>query len=201
MRVTQITMQSDDQPRRRLIASGCVPDRAGQPTQIQLHIDIKDLIGATGKSDSDPHRPALPGPALMPGDECDATIVPIVVGRVDHDLLDKLTAQLTGRTPWSERPAHDLSQDFADRDKVRDLILANAIALLSGPGGLASVFAHRHPATSCREHQPAPGRRGGHRHHPSAAAPGSHPEGQALRSTRLPPAALSVPDPPSRPTH
>jgi hypothetical protein len=64
----------------------------------------------------------------MPGDDCDATIVPIVTGRVDHDLLGKLTAQLT-------RPGEP-----PDKITVRDLILANAVALLSGPGGLASVL-------------------------------------------------------------
>jgi len=123
---------------RRLIASGCIPDRAGQPTQIQLHISLDDLLRRMGADsphpgDTDPDRPVLPGPAAMPGDECDATIVPVVTGRVDHDLLDKLTAQLTSRTPWSQRPAYDPGV-------VRDLILANAVALLSGPGGLASVL-------------------------------------------------------------
>src|ERR1700678_4129065 len=29
---------------RRLIASGCLPDRAGQPTQIQVHITLEELI-------------------------------------------------------------------------------------------------------------------------------------------------------------
>ena len=36
-------MHFRDQPSRRLIASGCVPDRAGQPTQIQLHISLEEL--------------------------------------------------------------------------------------------------------------------------------------------------------------
>ncbi len=130
---------------RRLIASGGLPDRAGQPTQIQLHISLDDLLrrmgaGSQEPGDSDTDRPVLPGPAAMPGDECDATIVPIVTGRVDHNLLDKLTAQLVSRPPWSHRPAFDASRDFPDRDKVRDLILASAVALLSGPGGLASVL-------------------------------------------------------------
>src|SRR5215472_13484334 len=43
---------------RRLIASGCVPDRAGQPTKIELQIDIKDLIAGftqDGHSDRDDH--------------------------------------------------------------------------------------------------------------------------------------------------
>ena len=84
----------------------------------------------------------MPWPAAGPGEECDATVVPVVTGRVDHDLLDKLTACLTGRTPWSQRPGCDPSRnsDGADQDKVRDLILANAVALLSGPGHLASVL-------------------------------------------------------------
>src|SRR5215472_1590286 len=89
---------------RRLIASGCIPDRAGQPTQIQVHISLDDLLrrmGADtgrppGEDNTDKIRPVLPGPAAMSGDECDATIVPIVSGRVDHDLLDQLTAKLTG---------------------------------------------------------------------------------------------------------
>ena len=130
---------------RRLAGSGCLPDRAGQPTQIQLHVTLEDLLRRMGNGtrqpgDDDADRPVLPGPAAMPGDECDATIIPVVTGRVDHDLLDKLTAQLTGKTPWSQRPAYDPSTGAADRDTVRDLILANALALLSGPGGLASVL-------------------------------------------------------------
>ncbi len=33
---------------RRLIASGCVPDRAGQPTQIQVHMSLDQLRGLAG---------------------------------------------------------------------------------------------------------------------------------------------------------
>jgi HNH endonuclease len=72
--------------------------------------------------------------------------VPVVTGRVDHDLLDQLTHQLTTTTPWSQPPAPgpdgpgDGPGRDAVRDKVKDLILANAVALLSGPGGLASVL-------------------------------------------------------------
>lgn len=64
-----------------------------------------------------------------------------VTGRVDHDLLDPLTHQLT-TTPWPQQPASDPDPDRdgdgPGRDTVRatvkDLILANAVALLSGPG-------------------------------------------------------------------
>ncbi len=175
---------------RRLIAADGLPDRAGQPTQIQLHISLDDLtrrlndgppVGSTPGSHSpgDPARPSdsgapsglrgprgtvrssspadlydpaarpaclvppgpvppgsvPPGPVLagsvaMPGDECDATIVPMVTGRVDHDLLDRLTALLTRRLPGC-------------RDQVRELIVANAVALLSGPSGVASALRGR----------------------------------------------------------
>ena len=97
---------------RRLIASGCLPDRAGQPTKIQLHISLEELarqnqaakpprpIGPAPPAD---HRTGTPDarpdagpfwPAASPGDMCDATIVPIVTGRVDQDLLDRLAAKL-----------------------------------------------------------------------------------------------------------
>jgi hypothetical protein len=170
---------------RRLIGSGCVPDRAGQPTRIQLHMSLEDLArrlaggtaGGTGpeaghRADpgwadvvgrlwprltpgATPAPEPVPWPAAAPGQECDARIVPVVTGRVDHDLLDKLTAQLHGHTAWSQQPGCDPGRDGqdtdrasrdgagtdrADRDAVRDLILANAVALLSGPGQLASVL-------------------------------------------------------------
>src|SRR5258708_2586037 len=65
---------------RRLIASGGLPDRAGQPTQIQLHISLDDLpprmgAGSQEPGASDPDRPVLPAPAAMPGDATDRPIV------------------------------------------------------------------------------------------------------------------------------
>ncbi|HET9898686.1 MAG TPA: DUF222 domain-containing protein [Streptosporangiaceae bacterium] len=176
---------------RRLIAAGMVPDRAGQPTQIQLHISLDDLTRrmgdasaasgpGTGSSPARPARPdgaafpdvaafpggadwrsrlwprltpdgstapgpVLPGPAAMPGDECDATIIPTATGHLDHDLLDRLTSLLTrpAVAPGnSERPARAAASGAASRAQVtrhvRDLITANALALLSGPHGLAS---------------------------------------------------------------
>jgi hypothetical protein len=163
---------------RRLIAAGGLPDRAGQPTQIQLHMTLEELArlhhdpapGGTPAGGSQPDRgtgdaagvraarqdpapgnaptgggqpgsgtsdgPAVRpdheyfGPAATPGDACDATIVPILTGRVDHDLLDKLTATLAA-TGAGQAP---------DSESVSDLILANAVALLSGPGQLASLL-------------------------------------------------------------
>jgi hypothetical protein len=99
------------------------------------------------------------GPQAGPGDDCDAAIAPIITGRIDHDLLDRLARRLTAG-PWAaydpaQPPAaqacHDHTCDPGDPDDpgqqarrelakaaARQLIAANAIALLSGPGGLAS---------------------------------------------------------------
>jgi hypothetical protein len=179
---------------RRLIAAGGLPDRAGQPTQIQLHMTLDELMrlrgaaasGAPGHSGAglggsgldgrgpdgrgpDGYGPGgssgdlvpawLPGPAAGPGAACDATIVPVVSGRVDPVLLDQLAAQLcrrgaagiqrqpgtTGYQPSGDQPGAD-GIGPADpappdaRQTARDLILADAVRLLSGPGGLAAAL-------------------------------------------------------------
>ncbi|HET7016030.1 MAG TPA: DUF222 domain-containing protein, partial [Streptosporangiaceae bacterium] len=123
---------------RRLIASGGLPDRAGQPTQIQLHMTLEELARLSQDSDHPDNKTGdtpTPqpdheyfGPAATPGDACDATIVPILTGRIDHDLLDQLTTTLTS------------SGQAPERGTISDLILANAVALLSGPGQLASLL-------------------------------------------------------------
>jgi hypothetical protein len=126
---------------RLLIAARCLPDRAGQPVQLQLHISLDELTrrmegdieSGAPAGPSDPaagpaaaSAPGLPGPAPAPGQECDAAIAPIVTGRLDPDLLGQLTARLAGASPG--------------RAAISDLITANAVALLSGPGRLASLL-------------------------------------------------------------
>ena len=143
---------------RRLIASGCLPDRAGQPTQIQLHASLEELarenqaaVGSPGSvADCQPGGHSGTGPfwpAAAPGDLCEATIVPIVTGRVDQDLLDRLTAALRRRCaiPASLATPPGLgglggSGEEELSDEIRDLLLANAVALLSGPGQIASLL-------------------------------------------------------------
>jgi Domain of unknown function (DUF222) len=147
---------------RRLIASGGLPDRAGQPTQIQLHMSLDELMRLTGSGAPDPQADGFgsaaaadwrPGPAAGPGAACDATIVPVVTGRVDPVLLDQLAARLlnrgaaatqrhagtTGYQPAS--PGASASPEAPDaRQTARDLVLAQAVRLLSGPGGLAAAL-------------------------------------------------------------
>jgi hypothetical protein len=151
---------------RRLIAAGGLPDRGGQPTQIQLHMTLDELMrlsGAAGTSEPSPERlgelgtgPSpgrpgepgsapgwLPGPAAGPGAACDASIVPVVSGRVDPVLLDQLAARLRSRGPaGSQRYAGFSGRPAAPdaRQAARDLVLADAMRLLSGPGGLAAAL-------------------------------------------------------------
>ncbi len=176
---------------RRLLAAGCLPERAGQPARLNLNLTLRDFLHGTGTSSGDSGAggdgrdggaggdggdgrepgPVLPGPAAGPGDDCDAALAPILTGHLDHDLLDRLAARLT-RTPGSwtgydpDQPpgsGHDstdgdggrgtgtgssgggssvgsggASSERPGRAAARELILANAVALLSGPTGLAS---------------------------------------------------------------
>jgi len=137
---------------RRLIAAGGLPDRAGQPVQIQLHITLDELIrriGAAGTAGTAGTPPAgspaggvvPPWPAAAPGYDCDASIAPIVTGRVDHDLLDRITRRIASHPQSGPAgPPGQAGAPPADAAAVRDLILASAVALLSGPGGLASIL-------------------------------------------------------------
>jgi len=110
----------------------------------------------------------LTGPWAGPGDDCDAALAPLVTGRIDHDLADRLAGRLA--RSWAEyqprradcidsdlsscRGPHgrgDLAGDDAEDDDeryeqrvernkaaARELILRHAVGLLSGPTGLAS---------------------------------------------------------------
>jgi hypothetical protein len=156
---------------RRLVGSGCLPERAGQPTQIVLHMDLDRLRGLPGAPEAEA---AWAGQATAgPGDDCDAQIVPVVTGRVDPAVLDRLTAALLhGTPPWPARdspaapaafgpsaPGHPSGSDQpATSDQLggtgaarqaraeraaRRLILKAAADLLSGPGGLAAYLRTR----------------------------------------------------------
>ena len=82
---------------RRLIAAGMVPGRAGQPTQILVHLGLGQLRGLPGASAAEAawaagraHQPGwLAGPDADAA-ACDATMVPVVTGHIDHAALDQL---------------------------------------------------------------------------------------------------------------
>ncbi|HEY2549930.1 MAG TPA: DUF222 domain-containing protein [Streptosporangiaceae bacterium] len=49
---------------RRLLAAGCLPERAGQPVQLQLHITLDQLLGLTGRP---AEAPGARAPDAQPG--------------------------------------------------------------------------------------------------------------------------------------
>jgi|HubBroStandDraft_1064217.scaffolds.fasta_scaffold13643_2 hypothetical protein len=160
---------------RRLLGSGCLPDRAGQPAKVLLHITVEEFIrriaaaGQDGGPQSGGAAVSLPGtagggiwggpgiagqlwprltdaggpvpdpapgwPVAAPGEECDASIVPVVTGYLDHDLLAELSAALASQSSPGPggKPLICL-----DPDRLREVIITHAAALLSGPRGLAS---------------------------------------------------------------
>jgi hypothetical protein len=82
---------------RRLIASGTLPGRAGQPAQVHLHVTLAELRGSAGASGMEAAwfaaRASQPGWLAGPDADaaaCDATLVPIVTGHVDQAALDRL---------------------------------------------------------------------------------------------------------------
>src|SRR5260221_313898 len=93
---------------RRLRAAGCLPERAGQPTQIQLHLGLDRLRGQPGAGDAEA---AWAGAAAGPGDDCDATIVPVVTGHVDPDVLDRLAAPPLRRRDAKKAPGTQGGRD------------------------------------------------------------------------------------------
>jgi len=96
---------------RRLIRSGMLPGRGGQPTQVLVHMTLAELRGDRGAAAGTPGSAAGgPGasaaedawaaarasqPGWLTGPEaeaaaCDATMVPVVTGHVDQAALDRL---------------------------------------------------------------------------------------------------------------
>ncbi len=108
----------------RLIAAGCLPERAGQPVRLELTITL-DELSRNGD-----------GCAAGPGAACDAVIQPILTGHPDYDLLERLA---------DADHLHDLAAAAAGRARgdQHGLTLARAIALLSGPAGHAAALRRR----------------------------------------------------------
>jgi hypothetical protein len=83
---------------RRLIAAGMLPGRAGQPTQVYLHMTLAQLRDLPGASTAEAAWAAarasqpgwLAGPAAGAA-ACDATLAPVVTGYVDWAAVDHMT--------------------------------------------------------------------------------------------------------------
>lgn len=146
---------------RRLIGAGCLPDRAGQPTQVQLHVTLDQLLdlanGPTGGAAGEPADPRdgnaagvaetaagagepgwLQDPAAALAYSCDAQVTPMVVGHADPEALSRLAASVPPGT---------------NSARCHDTLLRFATEVLSGPAGLAAqlrdqVLGRRFPAVS-----------------------------------------------------
>jgi hypothetical protein len=126
----------------RVVGAG-LPDRAGQPTQIQLAMPLQQLMGLPGAAAAAAHWTGHLPPA-PPGAECDASIVPMVTGHVDTDVLEQLAGQLRpagGATDVAGMAARAAggATDVAGM-AARRLTIADAVRLLSGPPGLVSYL-------------------------------------------------------------
>lgn len=118
----------------RLLAAGSLPGRAGQPTQAVVHMSLSQLRAMPGGAEAEaawiaaragePGR--LAGPAARAA-ACDTTVVPVVTGHLDRRALDQLTDALLAARP-------------SPREELRRALLAMAIEVVSGPGGLAATL-------------------------------------------------------------
>jgi len=114
----------------RLIAAGGLPERAGQPVRLELTITL-DELARNGE-----------GSAAGPGAACDAAIQPVITGIVDHDLLQQLADPDGLAGPGQRSEPAETADNTAAGDRAA-IILAQAIALLSGPTGQAARLRRR----------------------------------------------------------
>ncbi len=98
---------------RRLIASAGLPDRAGQPVQIQLTMTLSQLAGQPEADQETAAWIAAHGTPAPPGADCDATIVPVVTGTISDDVLEHLAAGLLSGRGLAAAPPPP-SQRLAD---------------------------------------------------------------------------------------
>lgn len=131
---------------RRLIASGMLPGRSGQPAQAQVHITLGQLRDMPGGSAAEAAwRAACASQAgWLAGLDaeaaaCDATIVPIVTGQIDPVALDRMVQVflLDCGLTHADAAGHDALAPEA-LARLRQSLIAMAADVLSGPGGLAS---------------------------------------------------------------
>jgi hypothetical protein len=114
---------------RRLIGSGCLPQRGGQPTQIQLHMTLDQLRGLPGAQNL---ASSWPGAPAGPGYDCDAAIVPVVTGHVDPAVADQLTAALLRGTTGLDGAAGVTG--LSDLTRPSDLTTPGRTRLGKAPG-------------------------------------------------------------------
>jgi hypothetical protein len=164
---------------RRLVAGGLLPERAGQPVRALVHISLADLVHLNGaaaltgewidevRAKWAARRAAASetgsdGGAWLDGKAaeaaaCDASLTPIVTGDLDVGVLDDLV-RLGAHLDRLRRDGPAPADAACDQDtrRVQDIleqeIIGKAIALLSGPGGLAGFLRRRQLGTRLAGH-------------------------------------------------
>jgi hypothetical protein len=155
---------------RRLVAGGLLPQRAGQPVKALVHISLADLMHLNGSAAltdewidgirarwaarrAAASQTGSDGGAWLDGHAagaaaCDASVTPIVTGDLDVSVLDdlvRLCAHLDrlrrDGTPGEQSPGSERRPRL--REVLEQQVIGAAVALLSGPGGLASFLRRR----------------------------------------------------------
>jgi hypothetical protein len=206
---------------RRLIRAGMVPARAGQPTQVLVHLSLAQLRSTPGGSAAEDAwaaaRASQPGWLTGPDAEaalCDATVVPVVTGHVDWAALDQLTetfllAHTTGRHTDSgpghpAGPGHSAGPGHpAGPGHQRNGSGPPAGRGGTGPSGSPGPGLAGHPAGPGHQGNGsgAPAGRGGTgpSGSPGPHLPG-HPRGSGRGAGARPPASPGLPGEPDRGT-
>jgi hypothetical protein len=149
---------------RRLVGSGLLPQRAGQPVKAWAHISLADLLLLDAGSALQDQWTAQvrerwaarrafaaetgsEGGAWLDGDAagtvaCDAAMAPVVTGDVNIDALQDLVRLCVelDRLSQDGRARPDTTAAWAALEQA---VIGKAVDLLSGPGGLASFLRRR----------------------------------------------------------
>ena len=150
---------------RRLVASGLLPERAGQPVKVWAHVSLAELRAMddgsvlagewiaemaarwAARRAEVSEGSGGDGGAWLDGKAakamaCDAIITPIVTGDVDPGVLDDLVRLCVELDRVQHRGGQPDPAPEAppSREALRQAIIGKAADLLSGPGGLASFL-------------------------------------------------------------
>jgi hypothetical protein len=157
----------------RLIASGMLPQRAGQPVHLQVQVTLEQLWALAGGVGGPGPRPGWAARAAGSGLSdaevqalgCDATILPVVTGQVDNAALDALVQLFLTAAGHAAPPSGDPA----------------------GPAGTTQPAETTQPAaTGCGAAGPAGGPPDASSPGPAASPPGASSAGPAAGLPGLP---------------